>query len=51
MKAFIVVTLFIIGSLFFNAGYGADGKKQKRAYYITALVILIVLFLIVNFLP
>jgi asparagine N-glycosylation enzyme membrane subunit Stt3 len=42
------IILFIIGCLFFNAGYGANEKRQKVWYYSIAGAVWLALFLMWN---
>jgi len=50
MKTFILIALFVLWGLFLNAGYGANEKRQKKVYYIIAIIIWIILLFLANFL-
>lgn len=44
----LFIALFIVGALFWNAGRGSNGKKQKRFYYSVSGGIYILLFILAN---
>lgn len=46
--AWLYIILFIIGSMFSLAGYGSEDRHQKRNYWLIAVVIWILLFVLIN---